>query len=208
MNNDKELVKLYEEKINNNADENDELDEKINQKILEHQLKDYERKLHCLKQLEKEKGKSASVFKLKEKIVGSKKVAQEAVSMKDPDTGEIILENMKLKEASIKYVSNLLTNRSPKDDYKEEFDIMVSLHDLRMEEEKDEENRITDEDFVTFLKQISKKNKEKYQFILKAGNSYKEVLLALYRKVWFSETKPSLWKKTTCIQLYKGKGKQ
>ena len=68
--------------------------------------------------------------------------------MKDPDTGEIILENMKLKEASIKYVSNLLTNRSPKDDYKEQFDIMVSLHDLRMNEEKDDENKITNEDYL------------------------------------------------------------
>ena len=54
-------------------------------------------------------------------------------------------------------MSNLLTNRSPKDDYKEEFDIMVSLHDLRMNEEKDDENKITDEDFTRFLKQIFKK---------------------------------------------------
>ena len=208
INNDKELSKLYEEKIKRNSDENDELDEKINQKILEYQLKDYERKLYCLKQIEKDKGKSASVFKLKEKIVGSKKVSQEAVSMKDPDSGDIILETEKLKEASIKYVSNLLTNRSPKDDYREEFDIMVSLHDLRMDEENEDGNTITDEDFATFLKQITKKNKEKYQFILKAGKSYKKVLLALYRKVWDSETKPSMWKKTTCIQLYKGKGKQ
>ena len=67
--NDNELSKLYEEKIKRNNDENDELDEKINQKIVEHQLKGYERKLYCLKQLEKEKGRSASVFKLKEKIV-------------------------------------------------------------------------------------------------------------------------------------------
>ena len=43
INNDKELSKLYEEKIKRNNDENDELDEKINQKILEHQLKDYEK---------------------------------------------------------------------------------------------------------------------------------------------------------------------
>ena len=51
------------------------------------------KKLHYLKKLKKEKGTSAAVFKLKEKIVGSKKISQEAVSMKDPDTGEIIVEN-------------------------------------------------------------------------------------------------------------------
>jgi hypothetical protein len=139
--------------------------------------------LHCLDLLKKEKGKSASVFKLKEKIVRTKKVSQEAVSMKDPEYGEIILDSKKLKEASVKYLSNLLTKRNPKEDFKEKFEIMVSLHDLRMKENQDDKEGITDEDFMTFLKQISKKNKEKYQFILKAGNSYKKVLLAVYRKV-------------------------
>jgi hypothetical protein len=53
--------------------------------------------------LKEEKGKSAAVFKLKEKIVGSKKVCQEAITMKDPLSGELIFENEKLKEASVKY---------------------------------------------------------------------------------------------------------
>jgi hypothetical protein len=34
------------------------------------------------------------------------------------------------------------------------------------------------------------------------------VKLALYRKVWDCEEKPVSWEKTTCIQLYKGKGKK
>ena len=59
-----------------------------------------------------------------------------------------------------------------------------------------------------FLKQIAKKSKEKYQFILKAGKYYHDALFALYRKVWETESKPSKWKNTTCIQLYKGKGRK
>ena len=128
---DKELDKLYEAKSSNDANK-EEIDKQISIKILEHQLKEYEKKLHYLNKLKKEKGTSAAVFKLKEKIVGSKKISQEAVSMKDPDTGEIIVENEKLKEASVKYVSNLLTNRSPKDEFKEEFKVMESLHEARM----------------------------------------------------------------------------
>ena len=42
--NDKDLRKLYEEKIKNDDDENTQLDEKINKKILEYQLKEYETK--------------------------------------------------------------------------------------------------------------------------------------------------------------------
>ena len=206
---DKELDKLYELKSTPEANKED-IDEQISNKILAYQLKEYEKKLHFLNNLKNEKGSSAAIFKLKEKIVGSKKISQEAVSMKDPETGEIIVENDKLKEASVKYVSNLLTNRNPKEDFKEEFKLMESLHEVRMKEEDEGSvpNDISDKDFNEFLKQISKKKKEKNQFILKAGNSYLNVLLAIYRKVWASEEKPSIWKNTTCIQLYKGKNRK
>ena len=173
-----------------------------------HQLKEYEKKLHHLNQLKKEKGKSAAIFKLKENIVGIKKTCQEAVTMKDPESGELIVENDKLKEASMKYVSNLLTNRCPKIDYQEEFNLMESLHDERYKEASADENLLTVEDYKTFIKQISKKNKDKYQFILKAGKSFHLVLFSLYEKVWNTEKRPSSWQKTTCIQLYNEKGRK
>ena len=77
-----------------------------------------------------------------------------------------------------------------------------------MKEEDSASNEISEEDFKEFLKQITMKKKEKNQFILKAGNSYQNVLFALYRKVWGTEEKPSSWKNTTCIQLYKGKNRK
>ena len=40
--------------------------------------------------------------------------------MKDPESGEIIVESDKLKEALVKYVSNLLTNRSPKEEFRKD----------------------------------------------------------------------------------------
>ena len=206
---DKELSALYDERANvEKEEEKEKIEEKISNKIIQHQLKEYEKKLNCLNKLRNEKGRSAAIFKLKEKIVGGKKVTQEAVTMKDPETGEIIVEREKLKEASVKYVSKLLTNRSPKEEFKNDFELMESLHELRANESPTYQVEITDEDFQEFLKQISKKKKEKNQFILKAGESYLKVLLALYRKVWKSEEKPSKWQKTTCIQLFKGKGKE
>ena len=199
LDNDKELCKLYDQKNEKDCDE-DAINQRINNKIIEYQLKDYERKLKSLRQLKTEKGKSAAVFKLK--------VGQEAVTMKDPISGKLIVDNDKLKEASVKYVSYLLTYRSPLEDFKEEFESMESLHELRMEEDINSESSISEEDYGVFLKQIAKKSKEKYQFILKAGKYYHDALFALYRKVWETESKPSTWKNTTCIQLLKGKGKE
>ena len=165
----------------------EEINVKINNKIHEQQLKNYEKKLADLKKLKNEKGKSAAVFKLKDKIVGNKKVGQEAVSMKDPVSGELIVEQEELKKASAKYVSSLLTNRPPLNEFKEEFECMEALHDLRMNEDSDSLS-ISDGDYELFLKQVSKKCKDKYQFILKAGKSFHVALLALYRCVWSTVT--------------------
>jgi CRISPR/Cas system-associated protein Csx1 len=129
---DKELSKLYDEKAEKaeNEKESEAIEAKINSKIIEYQLKDYEKKLKYLDKVKKEKGKSAAIFKLKEKIVGAKKQTQEAVTMKDPESGELIVENDELKKASVDYVSKLLTNRSPKVEFKDDFYLMESLQNI------------------------------------------------------------------------------
>jgi hypothetical protein len=113
-----------------------------------------------------------------------------------------------LKDASVRYVSNLLTNRSPLDDFKEEFMTMESLHDIRMKEDPDSESSISKDDYENFIKEIKQKKKDKYPFILKAGESFHAALFSLYQKVWQTEARPSPWQNTTCIQLYKGKGRK
>ena len=77
------------------------------------------------------------------------------------ETGKIIVEREKLKEASVRYVSNLLTNRVPKEEYKREFEIMEKLHDLRSIEESSEEVELSEDDFHNLLLHLSKKNKGK-----------------------------------------------
>ena len=79
--------------------------------LLVKQREEYETKLEQLKNIQKSKGRSAAIFKLKEKVVGSKKEGMESVSMKDPITGSILYDPDQLKEASEDYLSNLLTNR-------------------------------------------------------------------------------------------------
>ena len=63
---DKELSKLYDEKAENET-ESEAIEAKINSKLIEYQMKDYEKKLKYLDKVKKEKGKSAAIFKLKEK---------------------------------------------------------------------------------------------------------------------------------------------
>ena len=86
MTHDKEITKLYKKKDTEGCDE-EKINKLINNKLHEQQLKTYEKKLDNLKKLKNERGKSAAVLKLKNKIIGSKKIAQEDVSMKEPESG-------------------------------------------------------------------------------------------------------------------------
>ena len=49
-------------------------------------------------------------------------------------------------------------------------------------------------------------SKEKYRFILKSGEGYKNCIFRLLSQVWKDEVKPQQWRNTIIIQLYKGKG--
>jgi hypothetical protein len=129
------LYKLKSKAVNESDDsEINQIESQIKEELLMQQKQNFENKLKCLDNMRNQKGNSAAIFKLKEQILGSKKTGPEAVSMEDPETGLMIVEKESLKKASVKYVSTLLTNRSPKEEYKREFEIMENLHNLRTAE--------------------------------------------------------------------------
>ena len=64
-----------------------------------------------------------------------KHAGSESVSMNDPVSGNMICDPEELKTASVKYLSNLLTNREPKEEYKRNLEIVKQLHEIRMSEE-------------------------------------------------------------------------
>ena len=60
------------------------IDNNIAKNLLQQQRKNFEKELISMKEVQKNKGRSALVFKLKEKVVGAKKVSQEATVIIDP----------------------------------------------------------------------------------------------------------------------------
>ena len=136
MESDKELENLYSEREKATSDDGvEEVEVKIAETLLVKQREEYETKLEQLKNIQKSKGRSAAIFKLKEKVLGSKKEGMESVSMKDPITGSILYDPDQLKEASEAYLSNLLTNREPKVGYEQGLITLRSLHEARISEE-------------------------------------------------------------------------
>ena len=89
-----------------------------------------------MKDIKTSKGKSSAIFKLKEDLVGGKKVEQEQTAMKNHKTKEILFEPEKILEAGLEYVTDLLQNRPPSDECKRQIKILELLHIVRMDEKE------------------------------------------------------------------------
>ena len=204
---DKTLENLYKEKLKTTSDaESKAIETKIADILIKNQKEEYEKKLDYLKTIKQDKGKSAAIFKLKDKVVGSRKEGCETVSMNDPISGEMICDPEELKKASVKYLSSLLEKREPKEEFKRDLQTLKLLHHSRMEEQCNEDDELTEKDFDELMKRIKKKKAEKYKFTINGGKVYRKVLFRLYKKVWHTEQKPVSWERTDCTMLYKLKG--
>ena len=142
--------------VQRNADEIKAVEEKIAEKLLVKQREEYENKLEHLKKIQTEKGKSAAIFKLKEKVLGSRKEGSESVSMNDPVTGNMICNPEELKRASVDYLSSLLRNRDPKEGYEEDLKMLRILHEQRLNEECSDDESLSEKEFQTMLKKLKK----------------------------------------------------
>ena len=124
----KDLKYLQKQKLSLNSDNDNheimKIDEEIAKILLSNQTQRLEKELTDIKNTKERKGTSAAIFKLKDKIIGIKKPAQEAIVMKDPETSEELVSNKEIKEASLKYCVQLLTNRAPKEGYVEGLDLI------------------------------------------------------------------------------------
>ena len=206
----KDLKYLQKQKLSLNTDSDNheimKIDEEIAKRLLSNQTQRLEKEITDIKNTKARKGKSAAIFKLKDKIIGSKKSAQEAIVMKDPETSEELLSNKELKEASLKYCVQLLTNRAPKEGYVNGLDLIDRVHEARMNERIENDVEFSEVIFEKSLKDLKVKKKEKYEFILNGGKDLKSALFNLFDLVWKCEEKPEQWRKTAIVQLYKGKG--
>ena len=169
--------------------------------LLEIQRKQYEYKLKALEELKDIKGKSACIFKLREKILGVKKTSQESVAMIDPTNGDMLVTEKEINKASIDHLANLLSNRDPKPAFTEEYNYQISLHEERMhEEDTNEDSGFSDEYFNNLMKHLQRKDENKYKFLLMGGSNLKCATSTLIQRVWIQEKKPDLWKDTKVYQ--------
>ena len=103
------------------------------------------------------KGKTAAIFNTLKKIRGDKKTTPELVAMKHPVNDELIFDPEMLKSVSLDYCANLLQSSECDKDFENEIYTENLVHYLRMKEDDIGPNDLKEEDFLSRLKVISKK---------------------------------------------------
>ena len=144
------------------------VDDKLTEQFIKEQREEMERGFQSIISTAKTKGRSASVFKLKEIIVGSKKQKQEPSSVKDPKSNKEVFDVAEIKKKTLDYCVDLLTNRPPRDDYINDVESKNSIHDVRMlMRNADDEMEYSEDLFNEAIEKLKKKGCKKYEFILK-----------------------------------------
>ena len=163
-----------------------------------------DRMREALEKVRNTKGRVAKIFEMKDIIAGKKKAAQEVQAIRDPETGELVVSNTKIKEVTLKYCLNTLKNNEPEEDMKELIKLKEKVHALRMRtKELDREYEITEEEYFFTLWKFKTKNSATYHFITKAGHKFQLAILNLCRRFIENETFPKRFNLTTLIQLPK-----
>ena len=175
--------------------------------LLKKQTEKAEEQLAKLK--EDKKGRTANVFKIVQAIQGPKKSNTiEAYSITDPKSGKLAVSGKEIKEISLNYCRDVLTNNEAEGDSKEVARLKDLMHTKRMLQVQEGSFVPSKEGFNRVVKKFKENDKRNYDFLIKTGDKFKDAVYRLCRRMIEEEQFPRSFDNTTLHQIYKGKGKR
>ena len=77
-------------------------------------------------------GRMARIFKLKQKITGSRKVGQEPSAIRDPDNGELVVSSSEIRKTTLRYCTEHLKNNKASKNVESIVKLKGPVHQLDM----------------------------------------------------------------------------
>ena len=195
---------LKKSKKRDTENENDDEQKEYAKEIVEKQSKQLETEINNLK--EESNTRSTRVFKLIERIQGPKKPTQVAHAIMRKETKEILTNPEEIMKECLTYCLEVPTNNIVHDDFKQEANITSIAHEKRMVEKAVGQVEFKKADFDKVVENFSWSKKRTYDFLVKAGDSFKECVFYLCKRILETEEIPSSFDYTDLHQIYKGKG--
>ena len=137
---------------------------------------------HITKMTSSKEGQYGKVFKMREVVNGPKKKAQEAKTIKHPESGELIVSSKEIKKTTLEYCLGVLKENKPAEDVEE---LRKRQEELFKEivEGADGKFEISRELFEQCVARFEYKKKKLYNFLVKAGDEFKEAIFCLCKRI-------------------------
>ena len=153
-------------------------------------------------------GNVVKVFKMVNKIKGSKGKIQEASALIDPITGDLIVDTKGIKEASLKYCLDNLKNNKPDKEFEREVEVVHLIHDKRMQDGVVSNVSFEFKDFEAVINRLNKNKKQTYNFLLRGGLKFMKSIFIMCKNMIMREKFPEPFNETILHQIFKGVGMQ
>ena len=150
-------------------------------------------------------GRVTTVFKMREIVAGPRKAPQELHAVFDKDNKELIVSTEGIKKVTLEHCMDTLKDNEPEHDVEQLVTAIKDVHELRMEEDDDIPMEVTKDEFDQILEKFDRKNKRSYDFLLRAGDCFKNSIHKLCGRMIREEIFPVRFFETTLQQLWKRK---
>ena len=197
-------TRINRNKTNSNVKKKEVTEEVANRNLLMKQSKRIEEEVIKIKS--QNLGRVGNIFKMKEVITGPKKGSQDPTAIRDPNTNELIVSNQEIKNVTLAYCVANLTKKSDDIEVLKGLELKESLHRMRMEEKDDKGLQLNKSDFDGVMGKFAQKQTKSYDFLLKAGDQFKETIYKLCKKMIDDEEFPLSFRKTVLFMIWKQKG--
>ena len=184
--------------------ETEENENELNRNLIMKQSKKIEDEVIKIKN--QNLGRVGNIFKMKEVITGPKKGSQDPTAIKDPITGDLIVSNEEIKKVTLAYCVANLTKKSDDSEVIKGLELKESLHRMRMEDVDEEGMEIDKSDFDGVVGKFAQKKTKSYDFLIKAGDQFKQSIFKVCKKMIDNEEFPIAFRKTILYMIWKQKG--
>ena len=93
--------------------------------------------------------------------------------------------NEEIKQVTLKHCLDSLKNNVAEEDVEQIVKLVTTVHDERMDEQEDndENDEVSKEELDEVISKIEKKKKKSYDFLTRAGETFKESIFKLCRRL-------------------------
>ena len=153
------------------------------------------------------KGRCGQIFKIAQLVQGPKKPGPEAHSVKDPETGELVVSTKAIQNVFLKHCKEVLKSNSIERGYEEEAEMKEKLNEIRMKESTGK-FEATKEGVERGIEKFQKNNKRNYDFLVKGRGKFQHSMFLLVKRMISEERFSKGFGDTTLYSIYKGKGRR